>query len=237
VSKRFGVSAVVALALALGAPLAMAQHGAPPSSEEGHAATHEHTDEHGGAHGPGAINWTEFGGTRTDGHGETQPNPPPFVASLFNFLLLLGILFWAVTRKVNPALSDRRTAIQAEMDEAKRLRTEAEEMHREYSERLGRMESEFAALRAEFIQAGETESARIIAEAKTRAERMQRDGELTIQQEIRQLRSDLLREAVEAASSSAEQTVRSSINAGDQGRLADDYLAHLEKDAMKGARA
>jgi F-type H+-transporting ATPase subunit b len=261
-ARRFVLAAAVAVTVAFGAAPAWAQHegehAAPPGAAAGQLTEHHgehlagpgltegheglHATEHGTAHGahgahePEPINWTQFGGTRTV-HGEVKPVPPPFIATLINFVVLAAILFWAVTRKINPALADRRAVIEAEIGEAQRLRAEAEAMHREYTERLAKMESEFAALREEFVKAGEAEYARIIAEANARAERMQREGELTIQQEIRQLRSDLLREAVEAATASAEHAVRTNINSGDQGRLAEDYLANLEKDAVKGAQA
>jgi F-type H+-transporting ATPase subunit b len=196
-------------------------------------------DEHGEAavHHPEPVNWTEFGGTRIDEHThETKPNPPPFLAIAINFTLLAILLFMAVRRVINPALADRRTAVEQELNEAQRMRTEAEAMYKEYSERIAKMDDEFKTLREEFVRAGKAEFERVINEANARAERMQHEGEAVIAQEVRQLREDLLHEAVEAAVVSAEIAVRDQINAGDQARLADDYVAKLES-TPKGAAA
>ena len=154
---------------------------------------------------------------------------------MINFLLLFAVLYFAVRRAVNPALQDRRAAMEAEIGEAQRLRSEAEAMHREYTERLAKMDDEFAKLRAEYIRLGEQEYQHIVEEAKSRAERMAREGEQVIQQEIRQLRSELLREAVDAAVTSAASTVQKQLTPSDQNRLADEYFAELEK--TRGASA
>lgn len=231
----------VALLLVAGSAHA-AQHGERPSHEVSVVAEHgaqdeTHQDTHGEAHHPEAINWVQFGGTRTDEHGAVKPNPPPFIATVINFLIMVGIVYWAIRRKVNPALADRRAAIEAEINEAKRLQAEAEALHKEYTERLAKMEAELAALREEFIKAGQAEYDRIIAEARARAERMQREGESMIQQEVQQLRSDLMREAVEAAIASAEQTIKTAMDTSDHHRLADEFVARLEERTTRGALA
>lgn len=203
------------------------------AGEHGAAGHGEHAEHH-----IEAINWADFSPPpRPNPEGEgTHPAPKPFLATVINFLILLTILYVAVKRVVNPALASRRAAVEAEMGEAQRLRAEAEAMHREYSERLAGLEKEIAAIRSEFVQAGERERDRIIAEARDKAERMRRDAEIVIQQELKQLRNDLVREAVEAAALSAEQAIRTSVTSADQARLADNYLAELERvPAAKGA--
>ncbi|MDP3278328.1 MAG: hypothetical protein Q8Q09_24280 [Deltaproteobacteria bacterium] len=187
---------------------------------EGHAAAH---------HGPDSINWTQFGGTHADHAGVQKPNPPPLVASVINFALLAAILFFAVRRAINPSLATQRAAIESEFAEAQRLRAEAEAMHREYSDRLTHASDEFAKLRSDVEEAAQREASRVIDEAKSRAERMQGEGQALIEQEVRSLRVDLLRESVEAAVKSAEEAVKRGINAQDQARLADAFVDGLEK--------
>jgi F-type H+-transporting ATPase subunit b len=235
-----------ALAFAMRPAVSFAQHAGEPGaaaetalheSDQGdqHGIEHaggEHESEHGGdhEHGPGAVNIADF--NARDAHGNKQP---PLVASLINFAILLVILFFATRRAINPALADRRAAIEAEIGEAQRLRAEAEAMHREYAERLEKMEDEMATMRAEFQKAGEAEYKRIIDEANVRADRTRKEGEFAIQQEMKQLRDDLMRQAVLAAAESAEKAVRTQISPQDQARLADAYLSNLE--SQKGGSA
>ena len=81
------------------------------------------------------------------------------------------------------------------------------------------------------------DEAQAMHEATARVERMRADGTATIEQELKNLREDLRREAIIAATAAAEATVRSSIGADDQRRLADEYLSGLEAAGTEGARA
>jgi F-type H+-transporting ATPase subunit b len=231
-----------ALAFAMQPAVSFAQHeesahaGEHRSAGE-HEATHEGGEhaaeaEHGGEHEHhlDPVNVADF--NHNDSHGRKQP---PFVASLINFAILLVILFFATRRAINPALADRRAAIEAEIGEAQRLRAEAEAMHREYAERLEKTAYGMATMRAEFQKAGEAEYKRIIDDANARAERTRKEGEFAIQQEMKQLRDDLMRQAVLAAAESAEKAVRTQISPQDQSRLADAYLANL--DSQKAGSA
>jgi F-type H+-transporting ATPase subunit b len=202
------------------------EHGA---SEHAHGAS-EH-GAHGSSHGPEAINWTTFGGTRADHAGVQKPNPPPFIATLVNFGLLATSLFFAVKRAINPSLATRRAAVEAEIAEAQRQLAEAEAQLREYKDKLEKSRDEFAKIREDLVKAGEEEAKRILDEARAKAARMTAEGEALIAQEVKNLRADLIREAVEAAIKSAEEAVKRSVNAQDQARLAEEFLTNLERVA------
>lgn len=204
------------------------------------AQEHEGAAHEGGFHMPDAINWTGVGGevVHTE-HGREvrSPRPPPFVGPIINFAILLVLGYMAVTRSINPSLLARRAAVESEIAEAKRLHDEAQAMHAEMTAKLGSLDAEIATLKAQFTQAGEAERDRIVADAHARVERMRADGSATIDQELKNLREDLRREAVIAATAAAEATVRATIGADDQKRLADEYLAGLEAAGAEGARA
>ena len=224
--RWFGVT-LLAAAMAMGTAAFAQEHGATP---------HE-----GGFHMPDAINWTGVGGevVHTDEHGREvrSPRPPPFVGPIVNFAILLVLGYMAVTRSINPSLMARRASVESEIAEAKRLHDEAQAMHAEVTSKLGSLDAEIATLKAQFTAAGEAERDRIVAEARARVERMRADGTATIEQEMKNLREDLRREAIIAATAAAEATVRSSIGADDQRRLADEYLAGLEASGTEGATA
>ena len=192
-----------------------------------------------GFHMPGPINWLTVGGTRAaheEGHTVRVPNPPPFVGPLVNFGLLLVILYMVLQRAINPALASRRAAMENEIAEARRLHDEAKSMHAEYAAKLEGLEGELAALREQFVKAGEAERDRIIAQAEARVVRLRADGAASIEQELKSLRDELHRDAVLAAATAAEATVRATIGADDQRRLADEYVKVLESH-REGASA
>ncbi|MDO9016261.1 MAG: hypothetical protein Q8S73_21700 [Deltaproteobacteria bacterium] len=222
--RWFGVT-LLAAAMAMGTAAWAQEHGAEPA---------------GGFHQPDGINWTGVGGevVHTE-HGREvrSPRPPPFVGPIINFAILLVLGYMAVTRSINPSLQARRSSVESEIAEAKRLHDEAQAMHTEMTAKLGSLDAEIATLKAQFTAAGEAERDRIVADAKARVERMRADGTATIEQEMKNLREDLRREAIIAATAAAEATVRATIGADDHRRLADEYLAGLEAAGTEGARA
>lgn len=174
-----------------------------PHAEEGEAHATSHHDAH--------IDWWAIG------------------AGVVNFVLLLWILVRLARKPLSSYLVDRRNQIEQDMAEAARLKKEAEARHAEYESRLKALDKEIAALRQEMIDAGVAERDRIIADAQAKAERMRKDAQFLIDQQMKQLRIDLTREAVTAAVAAAEEQLRAQASPQDQERIARDYLTRLTK--------
>lgn len=184
-----------------------------------HAAEADvHATEAGEAeHAPGAPHDEEHG----EAHGQNWP------ALILNFLLWGAIIVWLLKKPLTSFLQNRRTAVIEGLEESRRIKAEAEAKHAEYTERLAHLDEELAKLRQEMIQAGEAERDRIIAEAESRAARMRRDAQFVVDQQMKQLKADLTREAIEAAVKAAEEVLTAQTGAADQERLAKAYLGDV----------
>src|SRR5690606_34569991 len=88
----------------------------------------------------------------------------------------------------------------------------------EYKLRLEKIEDELERVRREFREAGERERERIIAEANERRERMKRDAEFLLSQELKQMRQDLLHETVDQALRGAAELLRAKLTPAEQDR-------------------
>lgn len=82
-------------------------------------------------------------------------------------LLVLALLKLGAHKTVTRALDDRTRRVQAELDEASRLRAEAEALLAEYQRRR---------------QAAEQEAAQIVANAKAEGERLQAEGKAKVEE-------------------------------------------------------
>ena len=154
-------------------------------------------------------------------------NRSELLASIVNFLLWLAIVVYLARKPLAAFLTGRRLAVEEGLIEAGQLRDAAEAKYEDYAQHLAHLDEELEKLRGDMIHAGETERDRIIAEAETRAARMRRDDEFVIDQQMKQLRTDLTREAIEAAVTAAQTPLEKQIQAGDQTRLAEAYLGDL----------
>ena len=195
---RRSLKQVAAVAFALCVPvLALADEAA-----EAHGAA----DAHGGGHG-----WDQ----------------QALIASFVNFAILLGLFVYLFSGKLKSFLVERRAEVAKQLEEAARLKAEAEVKHKEYTERLARLDQELAQIKRDLVEAGKQERDRIIADAEHKAARMRREAEFIIEQHAKQLRVDLTNEAAEAAVAAAEQLLLRATTTYDQQRLAQEYLASL----------
>jgi F-type H+-transporting ATPase subunit b len=248
-----------ALALLVSVPAPAQVHGSDlaPAAEEQAAPGHESAAGHGtetadaakghaeGAeHGGHEFNW--FYGLLYESEG-AQPSllvrpkgmQPPFLALLLNTGLLLWIVWRYGRRPVSDALKKRRTTIMQGIEDAARMRDDAEERLAEYEDKLEHLDDEIERLKREMREAGEADRARILAEAKERRTRMERDAHLLIEQELKAAREELVRDAVAAAMKSAADRLQKGLSAADHQRIADEYLTAIDRAQVnaKGGRA
>jgi F-type H+-transporting ATPase subunit b len=248
--RRYGAALACALLLASSAAWAQTpahdEHGheghkhseaaASGQAAEGHGSG-EHGDAHGG-HGPGEINW--FHGFLGEKEG-AEPSllwrpkgmPPPFGAMLLNTAILFYILGRFAAPKIGQALIRRKATIMHGMDEAAKMKDEAARRLGEYEEKLARIDEDIERVKKDMREAGEMERVRILAEAKERRVRMEREARLLIELELKAAHEELLRETVNSAVRSAEDRLSKQVTVADQQRIAEHYLKSIGS-AMEG---
>jgi len=161
--------------------------------------------------------------------------PVPFGAMLLNSAILYWLLIRFAKKPVADFLKSRKTTILRGMEEAGQMKKEAEARLAEYEQKLANVDQEIERVRQDMRSAGQSERKRILAEAKEKRTRMERDAQTLIGQELKAARDNLLSEMSRAALRSAESTLRTKVTLGDQSRLAEEYLTGI-KDAASALR-
>jgi F-type H+-transporting ATPase subunit b len=205
-------------------------HGGSPNANVGPTPHAEAAEEAEHSHWPPApMNFTDF----------SDKSRPPFVAMVVNFVLLIGIYYVFGKKPIAAGLQARRDNVAKQIEEANRIKKEAQDRAKMYQAKLARLEEELQTARQALVEAGQGERERIIREAEEKAARMRRDADLRIEQEIKQMRQDIWREAVEQAVVAAEDLLKKRVTQADQERLAEQYLSDLahEKPATAGGGA
>jgi F-type H+-transporting ATPase subunit b len=259
-SARFAGMLAGALCALLGtAAPALAQHAeVDPSADVHGAGEGEHgaaAVEHGAAVGEGGehehghgnptdhFNYTDFGYKSKDIAGGTlepgeEPMSTPFVGMLINFGLLLLLLAWKVRPAAREFAGARHEEIKSALEEAAKLRAEAQAKVDEYTLKVQAAEAEVDKLIKDIRADAESERARIIAAAEAQARALQKDADSRIAAEIERARLALEREVVNAATQVAEKILREKTTAADQTKIVDGFLADLKtKTAAAGERA
>ena len=207
----------------------------PAEGHESAAEGHEH-------HPPKLEHYNWFYGFLGEQEG-AEPSflwrpkgmPVPFGAMLLNSAILYWLLIRFAKKPIANALKSRKATILRGMEEAAQMKSDAEARLSDYEQKLATIDQEIERVRGDMRASGESERKRILAEAKEKRARMERDAEILIGQELKAARERLLSEMAHNALQSAENIVRSRVTAADQARIAEEYLAGI-KTAAAGLR-
>jgi F-type H+-transporting ATPase subunit b len=143
------------------------------------------------------------------------------------FLLFVGLaIYMGVHRMVLDALDQRSARIKAELDEALRLKQEAQKLLADYQDKHSEAEREAEAI----IGSAKIEAERIAAEAKTKMEdflaRRSKMAEMKIAQAEAQALAEVRAAAAEAAVAAAERILADTT----KGKVAEDLIAQGIRD-------
>ncbi|MEF3168853.1 MAG: F0F1 ATP synthase subunit B [Deltaproteobacteria bacterium] len=188
-----------------------------PASESPAAATAQE------AHGEHAGDMEEHGAH----HGVTKSQVMNFIWHCLNFSILVVVLVKYLRKPISEALRGRTESIRASFEELEAKKRDAERKYAEYEKRLSGLEAEAQRILATFVEQGQAEKEKIIAQAKEAAERVKAQAELYVAQELAKARAQLQFEVAEMASRMAEELIRKNITIEDQHRLIGEYLERV----------
>jgi F-type H+-transporting ATPase subunit b len=223
---RLGLVGLAALALVSLSGLGLASAAGGDSGHDGHG---DHIE----------INWF-YGllGEKADVEPSllwrTPGMPIPYLAFLINSLVLAYVLVRMAKRPVLEGLRHRRERLLKGMDDAARMKREAEESLAVYRTKLERIDTEITRVREETQRSNEAERQRLLAEAEQRRERLENEARLLIEQELKALQEQLRRETAAAALRSARELLKAQATADDHRRMADAFLQDLRLRAGSG---
>jgi F-type H+-transporting ATPase subunit b len=154
--------------------------------------------------------------------------PEDWVAIAF-LIFIAGLAYLGVHRKLTDALDQRQARIKAELDEARRLKDEAQALLTAYQGKQHEAEREAEAI----IASAKAEAERLAGEAKTKMEdfvaRRTRMAETKIAQAEAQALADVRSAAADAAVAAAEKILAGTA----KGKVADDLVARGIEDVSK----
>jgi len=152
----------------------------------------------------------------------------PFLATLINWGILVGLIVMMAKKQLPAALAKRKAQIVQGMEEAAKMLADSKVKLEEFDAKLTKIDSEIERIKSEMARAGELERERILAEAVERRVRMERDSHRLIETELEAARESLRRFVVEKALANAKQIILQKVQADDQSRFFDEALSSLK---------
>jgi len=150
---------------------------------------------------------------------------PDFWQRVLNFAILLTILVIVFKKlDVKSFFTKRTESIANTLNELEVKKEEAEKTYEEYKQKLSQLDKETDRILQEYIEQGEREKARIIANAEKAAAEIRVATDLAIDQEIKSAKEGLQAEIAELSVTAAEALLKEKIGAEDQQKLVDDFM-------------
>ena len=162
----------------------------------------------------------------------------PNVGLMFWVLIVFLIVAFVLARTVFPligkVLDDRATSINGEIDQATKLREEADQVLVEYRERLAEARKQAEEIIDRAHKAAEAHHRQVVedtnAERDRRLEQIRADIAAETERAIGQIRSEVASLTVQAT----EKVTRRTLTDDDHRRLIDDALSELDFSALAG---
>ena len=144
-----------------------------------------------------------------------------FWAAVAFVILMIGFGYLGIHKKVTEALDHRATRIKGELDDARKLREEAEKLVAQYrAKRDGAVKEA-----GEIVAAAQAEAERIAAEAKVRMEDFVTRRTKTAESKIALAEAQALADVRAAAANAAVEAASTIMSQSVKGSVADDLLA------------
>jgi F-type H+-transporting ATPase subunit b len=142
----------------------------------------------------------------------------------FDFIVLVGLLYWLLAAQIKEFFSGRRVEIKKTLEESVEKKAEAEKKYREYSEKIDKASVEIDGI-FEMIKAqGISEKQKIIEDAEKAAKKMKEDAHARIAQELKGASDQLKEQAVQLSVKMAEEILKRSITAQDHEAMVKEYM-------------
>jgi|SRR5579884_1779476 len=148
-----------------------------------------------------------------------------------NFAILAGGLVYLLRKPMVAFLEGRTASIRRDIDEAGRLRAEAEERSKEIERRLSAMAEEIEKIRTEVRAEFAHEGERIRKETERHVARVQHQAEQEIASIARAATNDLRAHAARLALELAERRISERMDGPTQDRLIRSFVSSLDQEA------
>ena len=160
----------------------------------------------------------------------------PVVGVMIWTLVVFGItlfVLWKVAfPRIAEALDKRQRMIEDSIDSAEKTKREADELLREYRERLSDARGQADEIVARARRTAEAAENETIAEARTKREEMMDQTRKDIEAETRRAIQQIRAEVADLTVLATEKVTRKTLDSADQKRLVDEALAELDFAAL-----
>ena len=163
----------------------------------------------------------------SSGEGITGEQLKDYAFRIGNFVIFIGIVYWAAGKKIKAFFGGRREGIKQDLDDLSARQAEAEKKLKEVEASIANMAAEKAQILEDAKAQGEVLKAAIIEKAKKDAVALTEQAQRTASNEAAAAIATIRGEMADMVIDAAEKIVAEKLSAEDHDKLVDDYLTKV----------
>jgi F-type H+-transporting ATPase subunit b len=152
---------------------------------------------------------------------------PTLLVEIFNFLILLFFLRWALWKPLMQTLENRRNSIESKIKEAEGINEEAKDLKARYEEQIAKAKDEAQKILKEAASHGERLKEQILAEAKEEVSRIRKQAEQDIESEKERAVAQVKSYLVDLTIQSTRKILENSLDKGTQEKLVVEFMRKI----------
>lgn len=153
---------------------------------------------------------------------------PTFIYVIINFFVLYFVLKKILFGPVTKFMEERKSSITDSMEKAKKANEEAEELRKEYEEKLALAKDESSKIINEAKARGEREYNQIINDAKREAEAIKKKGKDEVSLERNQMIEEVKKKAAALVFAVAKKLLNENVDYKKNRELVDKFIKEVD---------
>lgn len=150
--------------------------------------------------------------------------------AVFNVVILFILLRIFLFKPINKLMNERTQSIQKDIDDAEKVKAEAEELRRQYSDSISEAKEEANRIIMQAHDDAESERASIIRKSHEEADQIVSAASETIENERKRVLQQAQSEIADLAIEAASKIVGANLDDEKNRRLVDEFLSEEEGD-------
>ncbi|MDA8388579.1 MAG: F0F1 ATP synthase subunit B [Nitrospiraceae bacterium] len=151
-----------------------------------------------------------------------------WILQIVNFVIFITVIVWLTKKPLAKYLKARTEGIAKSVEEARKARETAEKALREVEERLRLKDAELEEILRTAKKSGEAEREALVQEAERMSRKIAEHADAYLSFELKNAKDAIRKEAAELAVGLAEKKLSEKMTPGEQKKLLDEAISHLE---------
>jgi F-type H+-transporting ATPase subunit b len=149
------------------------------------------------------------------------------LARVFNFVFVVGVLYFLLAKLLREFFKKRREDIAHLLEESENEKREAQKKLAKIEGRTKEIENEISRIREDSKNEADLIYKEIMAAAKVEAEKLFKKAEFEIEMELKQAKLAIKREASHLAINAAEEIIKKELNQKDHNKLIENFVNNI----------